>query len=124
MKTNKGILFTIILALIFIHANSQELQTGDLRNNPKTGKLEIFLNGSKTIYLLDTTIHLKNANDYLLINKVHVNGWFDVDSLYSEHPAGVSYGGWEINLQQIQAERKRFRLYWREFMEEKVRKKK
>jgi hypothetical protein len=89
----------------------------ELRNNPKTKTVEIYIDVTIERYVVDTTVRLPfDKNDYIVWRQNRMKQWYNLDSLSDANNGRLEYENGVIYLKEIADEHKRFRIYMEEWL--------
>ena len=115
MKTKKSIaiLFSLIILLV-LFANGWGQENCDLRNNPKTGEIEIYIDVVMKSYFMPIEV-IDSKGRIWKYSEDRLTQWCNVDSLYNIHGEIFKYAWGVISLQNIINMRKYFELFMLEY---------
>ena len=99
----------LICWLCFFLPEAEAQEHGDLRNNPNTKALEIYVD-----VILSVDWDTTKTGDYYYYKENKLTKWCNVDSLYEKHGDTFSYYLGSLDLSYIRYQRKIFDLFMEE----------
>jgi hypothetical protein len=108
IKNLSTMIAVVLIATLFGFLPLQAQETGELRNNPITKEIEIFINET------NESIEWQEGKDYWTVKVDSIKQWCNVDSLYKANGGNYQFGWVTINLAEIVWQKKLYELFSKE----------